>query len=476
MRLLRQLTQEDLGKAIKLKIDSWNEQLAGLIEDQIEFEEAMKYWIQWMNSAKEFSDCRLLIGMFQGDELLGAAFASIAEAEDMPTGGIELNGLWVDSRFRFQGIALQLLKYIIGFYRDYDSHMEKMVVYSHHYAPSNDFYAKLGAKLIRQDRQMEGKLLVDVMLIDFCSIEDQKSHGRPYMIHSPNSSDLSTIENGLSQYNKLYCKQDVYERFNFIAEDEDGVIGGCTGSIGWGWMNINNLFVRESKRHNGLGTRLLDQALKLAVNKKITQISIPTIFDDVETFLVKKGFILDGVLENRPNGYLYRFMSRFIEEMMDFESPNHGIKEVVSEDPLVQSFNNLVENHKVTQLGEIPFEMIYLSVKNKSNDCVGGLVAYIGWEWLYIADLWLNELERGKGYAKELMAYAEAYAKSKGIRGAFLGTTDFQAPNFYKKIGYTIFSIRKDLPPGYNNYSMLKVILKEGFDEQDLENQSHLDS
>ncbi len=49
--------------------------------------------------------------------------------------------------------------------------MEKIVVYNHHYAPSNQFYRKFGAQVIKQEYQMEGRFLVDIFLADMLSMK-----------------------------------------------------------------------------------------------------------------------------------------------------------------------------------------------------------------------------------------------------------------------------------------------------------------
>ena len=44
--------------------------------------------------------------------------------------------------------------------------LRKIVIYNHHYSPSNEFYSKFGAQVARQEYQMNGKLLVDVFIED----------------------------------------------------------------------------------------------------------------------------------------------------------------------------------------------------------------------------------------------------------------------------------------------------------------------
>ena len=57
-----------------------------------------------------------------------------------------------------------MLTHILNFYLAIG--MEKIVIYNNHYAPSNQFFIKLGAQVIKQEHQMDDKLLVDVFLAD----------------------------------------------------------------------------------------------------------------------------------------------------------------------------------------------------------------------------------------------------------------------------------------------------------------------
>lgn len=161
---IRKLTEKDMQQAMELKVLCWEEELAGKAANTLTVSQELGFWIEWMNSSKENDDIRLLIGAFENDMMLGVAFSSFAEAYDISKKGIELNGLWVYPDQRNRGISLMMIAYIIDFYHGIN--MEKMVVYNHHYASSNQFYRKLGGQVVKQEYQMDGRLLVDVFIID----------------------------------------------------------------------------------------------------------------------------------------------------------------------------------------------------------------------------------------------------------------------------------------------------------------------
>ena len=166
---IRHLSKEDLRQAVELRAACWTEELAGKVENMMSVPEELDFWTDWMQTAREHNDIRLLLGAFEQGELIGAAFGSIAETTDIPENGMELNGLWVAPGHRNRGISLMLVLRVLDAFLA--EGMEKIVIYNHHYAPSNRFYHKFGATVARQDLQMDGRLLVDVFIADLLSMK-----------------------------------------------------------------------------------------------------------------------------------------------------------------------------------------------------------------------------------------------------------------------------------------------------------------
>jgi GNAT superfamily N-acetyltransferase len=70
---------------------------------------------------------------------------------------------------------------------------------------------------------------------------------------------------------------------------------------------------------------------------------------------------------------------------------------------------------------------------------VGGLAGETYGGWLFIRYLWVSDALRGKGVGRELMAAAERRAVERGCWAAWVDTYSFQAPGFYRKLGYASF-------------------------------------
>ena len=68
----------------------------------------------------------------------------------------------------------------------------------------------------------------------------------------------------------------------------------------------------------------------------------------------------------------------------------------------------------------------------------------------------MNNL-RGKGIGRALMNFAENIARDLGYRTITMHARK-TAIGFYEKLGFKVFGILKDHPPGHQRYSMVKTL------------------
>ncbi|MDN3439075.1 GNAT family N-acetyltransferase [Planococcus sp. APC 3900] len=107
-----------------------------------------------------------------------------------------------------------------------------------------------------------------------------------------------------------------------------------------------------------------------------------------------------------------------------------------------------------------PFEQISFIVRDESEEIIGGLTATGFWRHLHIDFLWVDPEVRGQRIAAQLMAKAEDYARSKGHRLMIVDTLSFQAPEFYRKQGFTEFGAVNDFPEGHSHYFFEKWLVE----------------
>jgi GNAT superfamily N-acetyltransferase len=94
------------------------------------------------------------------------------------------------------------------------------------------------------------------------------------------------------------------------------------------------------------------------------------------------------------------------------------------------------------------------------DEIIGGVSGFWGTVgWLYVDQLWVSETHRGKGIGKHLMELIETEAVRCGCVNAYLYTMTFQAPDFYKRLGYTVFGELEDFPPGHSRLFLRKRLI-----------------
>jgi len=86
-------------------------------------------------------------------------------------------------------------------------------------------------------------------------------------------------------------------------------------------------------------------------------------------------------------------------------------------------------------------------LRDEQSQLAGGLLADTFWRWLHVNTLWIREDVRSAGYGRKLLAVAEQEAIRRGCRHSQLETHDFQALDFYQKLGYILFAQLDDFPP-----------------------------
>jgi len=73
-----------------------------------------------------------------------------------------------------------------------------------------------------------------------------------------------------------------------------------------------------------------------------------------------------------------------------------------------------------------------------------------------LRQVWVAELLRSKGLGRRLMAAAEAEAIRRGCQQIVLTTHSFQAPGFYRKLGFEVISEITDCPRGHSHLTLRK--------------------
>jgi len=111
---------------------------------------------------------------------------------------------------------------------------------------------------------------------------------------------------------------------------------------------------------------------------------------------------------------------------------------------------------------DVNYRRFSIVLKN-DNDVIGVLNAFTAFSEIYIDDMWVNKSHRGKGYGKRLLQTLENHFKGKGFNNINLVTSAFQAPEFYRKCGFTAEFVRKNV----KNPKLTKTFFIKYFDDEE---------
>ena len=115
--------------------------------------------------------------------------------------------------------------------------------------------------------------------------------------------------------------------------------------------------------------------------------------------------------------------------------------------------------HNLANGGDDAHETFALLLRDPdSNEVIGGLYGKISYRWLLIDLVSVPESMRGQGIGEQLMRKAEEVAREKQCVGIWLETFSFQAPGFYRKLGYVEFGRLADYPPGHMRFYYQKQL------------------
>lgn len=93
-------------------------------------------------------------------------------------------------------------------------------------------------------------------------------------------------------------------------------------------------------------------------------------------------------------------------------------------------------------------ETLSIFLKDEKGKVFGGIIVSFLWNGMEIRSLWVDETIRKRGWGRKLMQAAELEAVKRGCTIAYTNTFSWQAPEFYKKLGYTLYGKLEDFPKG----------------------------
>lgn len=136
------------------------------------------------------------------------------------------------------------------------------------------------------------------------------------------------------------------------------------------------------------------------------------------------------------------------------------MKIIYEENPGFEDINFLnkgIAAYATQQKGHESLEFFGFFIRDAENKLQGGCNCTILYGCLHIDSLYVEEILRKQGYGTKLMQAAEKLGKERGCTFSTVNTMDWEALEFYKKLGYSVEFARQ----GYAKDSTFYFLRKE---------------
>lgn len=124
----------------------------------------------------------------------------------------------------------------------------------------------------------------------------------------------------------------------------------------------------------------------------------------------------------------------------------------------VELLKDRIDTFNVDKTEIHDFKELAIFLRDSSGQMTAGLYAYTWGGCLDIKLLWVSDDIRGRGLGSTLMYAAEREGIARGCHVAMLDTHSFQAPDFYKKLGYEEIGVLDGYPIQHKKYFLKKAL------------------
>lgn len=123
----------------------------------------------------------------------------------------------------------------------------------------------------------------------------------------------------------------------------------------------------------------------------------------------------------------------------------------------IQLLNDGIMHQAKEKKGMSQLNFFAFFIRDEDNNIVGGCAGDNMYGCLYVGQLWVKETLRGMGYGTKLMQKAETLAKESHCNFIAVNTFDWEALDFYKKLGFHVEFERK----GFDKDSIFYFLRKD---------------
>jgi len=136
-----------------------------------------------------------------------------------------------------------------------------------------------------------------------------------FPVVTPTPDEIHYLEDRIYEFNSATTGITDGEWLALFVRDEAGrIVAGISGDTWGGCLEIRQLRVEESRRSEGLGTKLLAAAEQEGRRRGCTQVVLMTFSFQAPAFYAKRGFEVVATLEDHPRGYRNLLLRKVFRE------------------------------------------------------------------------------------------------------------------------------------------------------------------
>ncbi len=141
-----------------------------------------------------------------------------------------------------------------------------------------------------------------------------------------------------------------------------------------------------------------------------------------------------------------RTLSDSMVVMVEFEITD------VHDEASVSELRERLVAFNIATTGYDEYRSMSCFLRNDEGELEAGIDGFSWGGYAMIEWLWVTTSIRGRGHGTSLMRAFETEAQKRGCRAIRVDTHTFQAPDFYRHLGYEEIGYAEDTPLGYGEH------------------------
>ena len=122
---------------------------------------------------------------------------------------------------------------------------------------------------------------------------------------APAATDVQALAQGLTDHAMPTTGSPGFQPLAVFARSpvDGALLGGVSAHVNWTWLHIGLVWVAESHRHRGLGSKLLAAIERAAIERGCTHAHLDTFSYQARPFYERHGYRVFATLDDYPPGH-----------------------------------------------------------------------------------------------------------------------------------------------------------------------------